>query len=90
MKLKETHKEHMLVYGLENDKRMTGEHETSTIHEFTHGYSTRDTSIRIPAQSIVDKKGYFEDRRPASNCDPYQVTERMLETVFSEVPVSLV
>jgi glutamine synthetase len=89
MKLKETHKEHMAVYGLENDKRMTGEHETSTIHEFTHGYSTRDTSIRIPAQSIVDKKGYFEDRRPASNCDPYQVTERMLETVFSEVPVSV-
>ncbi len=84
LKLKDKHKEHMDVYGLDNDKRMTGEHETSSIHDFSSGYSTRDTS-RIPAQSIVDKKGYFEDRRPASNCDPYLVSHRMLDTVFSEV-----
>lgn len=83
-RLKEKHKEHISVYGLNNEERMTGEHETSGIHEFTHGYSTRDTSIRIPAQAIVDKKGYFEDRRPASNCDPYLVTRIMLETIYSE------
>jgi glutamine synthetase len=85
IKLKENHTEHILVYGLDNDQRMTGEHETSSIHKFNYGYSTRDTSIRIPAQAIVEGKGYFEDRRPASNCDPYLVTERMLKTVFSEV-----
>ena len=84
-KLKVRHNEHIDVYGLENDKRMTGEHETSSIHEFSYGYSTRDTSIRIPAQAIVENKGYFEDRRPASNCDPYQVANVMLETVYSEV-----
>ena len=57
--------EHMEVYGQHNDKRMTGEHETSSIDDFSYGYSTRDTSIRIPAQSSLDGKGYFEDRRPA-------------------------
>jgi glutamine synthetase len=84
-KLSLTHDEHMRVYGLFNDKRMTGEHETSNIKDFSYGYSTRDTSIRIPAQSSLDGKGYFEDRRPASNCDPYSVALRMLQTVYNEV-----
>ena len=84
-KLSLTHKEHMDVYGWYNEKRMTGEHETSSIEDFSYGYSTRDTSIRIPAQSSIDGKGYFEDRRPASNCDPYSVSLRMLKTVYNEV-----
>jgi len=84
-KLSLTHKEHMDVYGLYNEERMTGEHETSSVKDFSYGYSTRDTSIRIPAQSSIDGKGYFEDRRPASNCDPYSVSLRMLKTIYNEV-----
>ena len=83
-KLESNHMEHIEVYGLYNEKRLTGKHETSGIREFSFGYSTRDTSIRIPAQAIVEGRGYFEDRRPASNCDPYLVAERMLQTVYSE------
>ena len=65
-KLTLTHDEHIKVYGLYNEQRMTGEHETSTIKDFSYGYSTRDTSIRIPLMfSTIDGKGYFEDRRPA-------------------------
>jgi glutamine synthetase len=88
VKLEKYQKEHINVYGLHNDQRLTGAHETSSINEFSYGFSTRDTSIRIPAQAIVEGKGYFEDRRPASNCDPYQVSLRMLQTVYSEVEVS--
>lgn len=84
-KLEMYQKEHIAVYGLHNEQRLTGDHETSGINDFSYGFSTRDTSIRIPAQAIIDKKGYFEDRRPASNCDPYLVSERMLQTVYSEV-----
>ena len=29
---------------------------------------------------ISDKKGYFEDRRPSSNCDPYLVTSKLFDT----------
>jgi glutamine synthetase len=82
-KLETNHEEHIKVYGLFNDMRLTGDHETSSIHDFSYGFSTRDTSIRIPAQALVEGRGYFEDRRPASNCDPYQVSHRMLETVYS-------
>ena len=28
----------------------------------------------------ANKKGYFEDRRPSSNCDPYLVTGKIFET----------
>jgi glutamine synthetase len=84
-KLDRNQKEHIAVYGLHNSERLTGAHETSSINEFSYGFSTRDTSIRIPAQAIIEGKGYFEDRRPASNCDPYLVSDRMLETVYSEV-----
>lgn len=86
-KLEHKHKEHINVYGLDNNKRMTGEHETSNIEEFSWGISTRDTSIRIPVQTKLNNCGYFEDRRPASNCDPYQVSLRMLQTVFEEITV---
>jgi glutamine synthetase len=82
-KLESNHEKHIEVYGLFNDMRLTGAHETSSIHDFSYGFSTRDTSIRIPAQSLVDGRGYFEDRRPASNCDPYQVSLRMLKTIFN-------
>jgi glutamine synthetase len=84
-KLERFQKEHIEIYGLFNEERLTGQHETSSINDFSYGFSTRDTSIRIPAQAIIEKKGYFEDRRPASNCDPYLVSERMLETVYSGV-----
>jgi glutamine synthetase len=87
-KLEKYQREHIAVYGLHNDQRLTGAHETSSINDFSYGFSTRDTSIRIPAQAIVEGKGYFEDRRPASNCDPYQVSLRMLQTVYSEFEVS--
>ncbi len=84
-KLERNQKEHIAVYGLHNSERLTGAHETSSINDFSYGFSTRDTSIRIPAQATIEGKGYFEDRRPASNCDPYLVSDRMLETVYSEV-----
>ena len=79
-KLESNHTKHIEVYGLGNDERLTGAHETSSIHDFSFGYSTRDTSIRIPAQALIDGRGYFEDRRPASNCDPYLVTSKIFET----------
>lgn len=85
--LEKNHKEHIEVYGLDNDQRSTGELETSDINKFTYGYSTRDTSVRIPLSTKIDGKGYFEDRRPASNCDPYQVSLRMLKTVFENITV---
>ena len=67
--------EHIENYGVGNDKRLTGLHETQRIDQFSYGVSDRGASIRIPWQVEVDQKGYLEDRRPASNMYPYLVTK---------------
>ena len=78
--LQNKHLEHMDVYGIDNQKRLTGLHETAPYDKFSFGVGTRNTSIRIPTQTFKDKCGYFEDRRPASNMDPYLVTSFIYKT----------
>jgi glutamine synthetase len=75
-------KEHIEVYGEFNDQRLTGLHETQSIHEFSYGISDRGASIRIPIGTVESGwKGWLEDRRPASNADPYKVAARIVKTV---------
>ena len=83
-KLSHRHMEHIAVYGDDNDMRLTGRHETGHIGQFSSGVANRGASIRIPRSVGQTKKGYFEDRRPASNIDPYQVTEIMVRTTIRE------
>lgn len=78
--LEKKHKEHIAVYGENNHRRLTGLHETSSIDKFSWGIGTRNTSIRIPNQTFNDKCGYFEDRRPAANMDPYLATSTLFNT----------
>ena len=80
-KLSENPKNHIDAYGIDNDKRLTGLHETCSITEFRYGVSDRGASIRIPWQVERDQKGYLEDRRPASNCDPYIVSQKLIQTI---------
>jgi glutamine synthetase len=79
-KLSKKHSDHIRVYGKDNDLRLTGLHETSRFDKFSWGVGTRNTSIRIPNQVFQDKCGYFEDRRPAANIDPYQATSQLFKT----------
>ena len=74
--------EHIEVYGAYNDQRLTGLHETAAIDEFSYGVSDRGASIRIPIMTVEQGwKGWLEDRRPASNADPYKVAARIVKTV---------
>merc|ERR1719273_2242846 len=81
-KLGKKHKEHCDVYGQDNDQRLTGHHETASMDRFSYGVADRGASVRIPNQAKKDGKGYFEDRRPASNCDPYVVTSMICHTTI--------
>ena len=72
---------HISVYGADNDKRLTGAHETQAINQFSYGVSDRGASIRIPVGTVDDGwKGRLEDRRPASNADPYKVAAAIVKT----------
>mgnify|MGYP001598186134 CR=1 FL=1 len=79
-KLESTHAEHMKVYGDDNNKRMTGKHETADFHNFTSGIADRSASVRIGNETYLNCQGYFEDRRPGSNCDPYLVSGYLFKT----------
>jgi len=80
-RLNDKHTLHMQLYGEDNNKRMTGIHETADYNKFTFGVGNRGASVRIPTQVSKDKgKGYIEDRRPASNIDPYVVSSLIFDT----------
>jgi len=81
-KLGERHKEHMALYGRGNEQRMTGKHETARFDKFNYGVANRGASVRIPRIAKIEGKGYFEDRRPASNMDPYDVTSAIAYTTI--------
>lgn len=79
-KLNNKHVEHMAVYGKDNEQRLTGQHETAHFSKFSYGLGTRNTSVRIPSETLLKSCGYFEDRRPGANFDPYLVTSILYET----------
>ncbi|MEN8799001.1 MAG: glutamine synthetase GlnII [Flavobacteriaceae bacterium] len=81
--LEKRHAEHIAVYGAHNDLRLTGLHETCSIHEFRYGVGDRSASIRIPLPTVREGKGYLEDRRPAANMDPYEVCAIIMDTICS-------
>ena len=89
-KLSRHHIRHIKAYdpneGKDNERRLTGLHETSSIHDFSAGVANRGCSIRIPRGVAEERQGYLEDRRPSSNCDPYQVT---MCFIFTNVKIIL-
>lgn len=85
-KLEKTHKEHIAVYdmhgGEDNKKRLTGRNETSHIDKFTWAVGDRSVSVRISLLVSQNKKGFLEDRRPASNADPYQLINSLVRSIL--------
>ncbi|CAG2101389.1 unnamed protein product [Medioppia subpectinata] len=83
--LRQNHDKHMALYDprgrADNQRRLTGQMWASDINKFTSAVGDRAVSVRIPKRVEMAGKGYLEDRRPASNCDPYTVTEALVRTV---------
>ncbi len=80
-RLAASHDLHIANYGEGLADRLTGLHETCSIHEFKNGIADRGASIRVPRPVAAKGYGYFEDRRPGANCDPYLVSALLLSTV---------
>ena len=81
-KLGKVHEEGIASYGSDNDMRLTGLHETQNIDQFSNGVSDRGASILIPVYTVENNwNGYLEDRRPASNADPYKILAHIVGTL---------
>jgi len=81
-KLKDKHMEHIFVYGEGNKYRMTGTHETAHYDVFSYKVGGRGCSVRIPVTTAETNSGYYEDRRPASNINPYISTAILVDTTI--------
>ena len=80
--LGKVHSEGIAEYGSDNDMRLTGLHETQSIDAFSYAVSDRGASIRIPIYTVDHNwNGYLEDRRPASNADPYRIMAHIVGTL---------
>lgn len=83
-KLSKQHERHIRAYdpkeGKDNERRLVGKLETSSIDKFSWGVANRGVSVRVPRGVATAGKGYFEDRRPSSNCDPYAVCDALVRT----------
>ncbi|KAK1239950.1 hypothetical protein MKX08_007392 [Trichoderma sp. CBMAI-0020] len=79
------HTECIKEYGEDNELRLTGEYETGSIEKFSWGVANRGTSIRVPRETAARGCGYFEDRRPASNADPYRITKVLMTSIFGKI-----
>ncbi len=80
-KLEARHMVHIEEYGFGIEQRLTGLHETCDYKTFKYGDSDRGASIRIPLHVKAQGYGYFEDRRPCANIDPYAVCRLLMESV---------
>lgn len=65
--------------GKNNHMRLTGKNETSNPDIFSYSIGGRNTSIRIPYQTKIDNRGYFEDRRPGSDINYYKIITKYLD-----------
>jgi glutamine synthetase len=79
--LSKTHEAHIQYYGHGLQDRLTGLHETCDIRTFKSGVAHRGASVRIPQPVAINGHGYFEDRRPGANADPYSVAACLVATV---------
>ncbi len=70
------------IFGHNVCQRLTGHLETSPWWLYTYGIGTRHTSIRIPVHVYGNKCGYFEDRRPGANVNPYRIAKWLINQVI--------
>jgi uncharacterized protein YwqG len=45
---------------------------------------TINQTKELRSETKINGCGYFEDRKPTSNCDPYMVDYTMLSTVYNK------
>jgi glutamine synthetase len=69
---------HILCLSL-YEQRLTGKHETASIHDFSYEYLIEVLHHESHYHCSKGWKGWLEDRRPASNGDPYKIAARIIK-----------
>jgi len=79
IRLQDSHDDIMDFYGEYNNLRLNGLNNTSDYNKFSWSIGGRCASLRVGNNVYENKQGFFEDRRPASNIDPYLATSKLFQ-----------
>eukprot|EP00933_Yihiella_yeosuensis_P047714 TRINITY_DN43628_c0_g1_i1.p1 TRINITY_DN43628_c0_g1~~TRINITY_DN43628_c0_g1_i1.p1 ORF type:complete len:271 (+),score=46.52 TRINITY_DN43628_c0_g1_i1:52-813(+) len=86
--LEQNHARHIAEYGIGNERRLTGQEDAPSMSDFNFGIANRKASVRISTKCAVQDSGWYEDRRPAANMDPYAVARLLVETTLIRRQIS--
>ncbi|GIL74885.1 hypothetical protein Vretimale_2463 [Volvox reticuliferus] len=81
-RLQATHIQHQFAYNDGKLERLAGPH----ISSFTHAVGSACASIVVPSLTYMQQGGYYIDRRPPSDADPYKVTFLLAATTL-DIPL---
>ncbi|XP_070391237.1 glutamine synthetase-like isoform X1 [Dermacentor albipictus] len=83
-KLELKHELHLKAYDPRKDankERLRGNLMATPSREFSAAVSAKTVCVRIPRLTKVAGRGFFEDRRPGANVEPYRAMQRLVETL---------
>lgn len=84
-RLQATHMQHIMAYGKGSLQRVMSKASScsqSAVSSFTCGFGNKAAMVVVPTTTMVRRSGYYVDRRPASNVDPYAVTMLLVSTTL--------
>ncbi|GFR40848.1 hypothetical protein Agub_g1497 [Astrephomene gubernaculifera] len=82
VRLQAAHLQHQVAY---NDGRLE-RLAVPNASVFTHAVGSAQASIVVPSLTVLQQGGYYTDRRPPSDADPYKVTLLLAATTL-DVPI---
>lgn len=84
-KLELKHELHLAAYDprkeKSNEERLQGNLMATPRRQFSAGVATKNVCVRVPRQTQAAGRGFFEDRRPGANVEPYRAMQALVETL---------
>lgn len=84
-KLELKHELHLTAYDprkeKSNEERLKGNLLATPPREFSADVSAKTVCVRVPRQTQAAGRGFFEDRRPGANVEPYRAMQTLVETL---------
>ena len=77
---------HISVYGADNDQRLTGDHETQSIDQFSYGISDEGFDPDSGVYTYRRLGRTVGGPKNASNADPYKVAAAIVKTTRRRSP----
>lgn len=85
-RLEAKHQMHLRAYDpsgdRSNDVRLNSALRGTPRRHFVATFCSRSQScVRVPRRTVLDGRGYLEDRRPGANVEPYRAMQALVETL---------